>query len=212
MDFQMPKMDGIEATLMIRNTDNLNKNTPIIDFTASAMSEQKNKALDIGMNDFLSKPFTPDQFDEMLYKNVTSKSNDPLITDEFEFSSLINKNYMDEMYKKNLNLVEKLLRIFIESTFAEMKKIEIFNEKSTRESLHKWLHKNSPSFEMVGIDSFYVKLSDLKNKFSDQKNDETELKKSLCTLFQEILKRETELNDNFERLKMYNQKMSHLTE
>ena len=59
MDIQMPNMDGYEATNTIRNTENLNQKTPIIALTASAMPEQKIKAMEVGMNDFVTKPFTP---------------------------------------------------------------------------------------------------------------------------------------------------------
>ena len=55
----MPNMDGYEATNTIRNTENLNQKTPIIALTASAMPEQKIKAMEVGMNDFVTKPFTP---------------------------------------------------------------------------------------------------------------------------------------------------------
>lgn len=66
MDIQMPILDGYEATKMIRSSANKNKQTPIIALTASAMLDQKNKALDLGMNDFLTKPFTPEQLKEKL--------------------------------------------------------------------------------------------------------------------------------------------------
>ena len=57
MDIQMPNMDGCEATLTIRNTKNINQHTPIIALTASAILDQKSKALSSGMNDFITKPF-----------------------------------------------------------------------------------------------------------------------------------------------------------
>lgn len=64
MDLQMPEMDGYEATIEIRNSKNPNKYTPIIALTASALVEQRKRAFEVGMSDFLSKPFTPDQLKE----------------------------------------------------------------------------------------------------------------------------------------------------
>jgi len=72
MDIHMPEMDGYEATQWIRNSQNLNQSTPIVAITASAMTEQKDKALSMGMNDYLTKPFTPPQLKEKLERYVAT--------------------------------------------------------------------------------------------------------------------------------------------
>ncbi|MCP4762137.1 MAG: response regulator [archaeon] len=54
MDIQMPEVDGIEATGVIRNE--LKSDIPIIALTAAAMKEDKERAMNSGMNDYLSKP------------------------------------------------------------------------------------------------------------------------------------------------------------
>ncbi|MBN2530001.1 MAG: response regulator [Deltaproteobacteria bacterium] len=57
MDVQMPVMDGYEATGIIRaNPDILNPKVPVIALTASALKGDKQKCLDAGMNDYISKP------------------------------------------------------------------------------------------------------------------------------------------------------------
>ena len=63
MDIQMPVMDGYQATRAIRAT---NKTLPIVALTAAAMIEDKNKALEAGMNDHLSKPIHPGQLYRLL--------------------------------------------------------------------------------------------------------------------------------------------------
>ena len=55
MDVQMPKMDGYQATLNIRNMPHLN-NVPIIAMTAHAFASDRQKCLDVGMNDYVTKP------------------------------------------------------------------------------------------------------------------------------------------------------------
>ncbi len=59
LDLHMPVMDGYEAAKYIRN--NLKLNTPIIALTAAAIKNEKEKCLNIGMNDYISKPFKPDE-------------------------------------------------------------------------------------------------------------------------------------------------------
>ena len=53
MDFNMPVMNGLDATIEIRKMD---ESIPIIALTANVMDEDKEEALAIGCNDFLSKP------------------------------------------------------------------------------------------------------------------------------------------------------------
>jgi PAS domain S-box-containing protein len=58
MDVQMPEMDGLEATEIIRKAG---KEMPIIAMTAQAMKTERQRCFAAGMNDHLSKPFDPDE-------------------------------------------------------------------------------------------------------------------------------------------------------
>jgi len=61
MDLQMPEMDGYETTKRIRSSNTSYQNIPIIALSASAMLQIRDKALVIGMNDFVTKPFNPNE-------------------------------------------------------------------------------------------------------------------------------------------------------
>jgi CheY-like chemotaxis protein len=59
MDLQMPVMDGLEATQLIRKQEQRSgKHTPIIALTANAMEEDRERCLHSGMDGYLSKPVT----------------------------------------------------------------------------------------------------------------------------------------------------------
>jgi CheY-like chemotaxis protein len=59
MDVQMPDLDGIETTRRIR-ADSADVLPPIVALTAGALASERERALEAGMNDFISKPFDPD--------------------------------------------------------------------------------------------------------------------------------------------------------
>jgi signal transduction histidine kinase/CheY-like chemotaxis protein/HPt (histidine-containing phosphotransfer) domain-containing protein len=70
MDCQMPEMDGYEATARIRDPQSQvrNHDIPIIAMTAYSMQGDREKCLEAGMNDYLSKPVVPQALAEMLEK------------------------------------------------------------------------------------------------------------------------------------------------
>ena len=67
MDIQMPEMDGYEATKLIRNLDDARADIPIVAMTANAFEEDRQKALESGMNAHVSKPVDMN----MLFKVMT---------------------------------------------------------------------------------------------------------------------------------------------
>ncbi len=68
MDIQMPEMDGYEATRRIRS-DARFVDLPIIAMTAHALVEERQKVLEVGMNDHISKPIDPDVMFETLRRH-----------------------------------------------------------------------------------------------------------------------------------------------
>ena len=65
MDVQMPEMDGLQATREMRADPNL-RQLPVVALTAGALAEERRRALDAGMDRFLTKPIDPDQLLEVV--------------------------------------------------------------------------------------------------------------------------------------------------
>jgi CheY-like chemotaxis protein len=72
MDTQMPKLNGLEATQEIRRLPGT-RDTPIIAMTANAFAEDKAKCMVAGMNDFLIKPFNPNELFATLLRALSRK-------------------------------------------------------------------------------------------------------------------------------------------
>jgi CheY-like chemotaxis protein len=67
MDFEMPNMDGLEATSRIRQWEQpRNRHTRIIGLSAHALADKRQAALDAGMDDFLEKPVRMAQLEQLL--------------------------------------------------------------------------------------------------------------------------------------------------
>ncbi|MCP4213437.1 MAG: response regulator [bacterium] len=77
MDVQMPEMDGITATREIRNSNIPNRDLPIIAITAHVLKGDREKFLEYGMDDYLSKPITPNSLTGILEKWLPEGENTP---------------------------------------------------------------------------------------------------------------------------------------
>jgi CheY-like chemotaxis protein len=67
MDLQMPEMDGYECTCQIREMkDPYFKNLPIIVFSASSLIDSRKKAMELGMTDFMNKPYSQEELKDKI--------------------------------------------------------------------------------------------------------------------------------------------------
>lgn len=81
MDVQMPRLDGYETTAKIRSSGRNEAHIPIIAMTANAMNSDRQKCLDAGMDDYLSKPVKADILAEMLKKWLAHGKNQDVTDD-----------------------------------------------------------------------------------------------------------------------------------
>jgi CheY-like chemotaxis protein len=84
MDCQMPEMDGYEATAAIRRWEQAQDNTPsprrpvpIVALTGHAFAEERQKCLDLGMDDFLSKPYSMGELRKVLERRLFASHEGP---------------------------------------------------------------------------------------------------------------------------------------
>ncbi len=118
MDLQMPEMDGYEATRKIRNLsddDPYFRNIPILALSASAMAEIQEKAMEYEMNDFVSKPFQPEELQEKIArytlprKEVTAASVERRTLDLYTAGDPEFKRELASLIIKNVHELQKAL-------------------------------------------------------------------------------------------------------
>jgi len=73
MDVQMPVMTGLQATMQIRREEAIGAHIPIVAMTASAMSEERDRCLAAGMDDFISKPVSYQVIEQMITATCSHK-------------------------------------------------------------------------------------------------------------------------------------------
>jgi len=76
MDYHMPEMDCLEATRAIRQIQSPGRHVPIIAFTASVLTEDREQCAQAGMDDFIGKPFEINQLIRV-FKKWTAVSTQP---------------------------------------------------------------------------------------------------------------------------------------
>ncbi len=89
MDVQMPKMDGLEATRIIRSPESgvLDPGVPVVAMTAHAMEGDRQKCIRAGMNDYIAKPVSPERLADVLQQWLPPRSRKPAPeTDGFDDS------------------------------------------------------------------------------------------------------------------------------
>jgi CheY-like chemotaxis protein len=73
MDWQLPDMTGLECTAAIREREaRTSRHVPIVAVTANALLGDKQRCLESGMDDYLSKPFTMVQFEATVMRVLAS--------------------------------------------------------------------------------------------------------------------------------------------
>ena len=69
MDVLMPMVDGLEATAQIRRIEGPGHHTPIVAITASAMAGDRERCLEAGMDDYITKPIRPDALVALVHRH-----------------------------------------------------------------------------------------------------------------------------------------------
>lgn len=203
MDIQMPIVDGFEATIAIRNTNNLNQSTPIIALTASALSDQKIQAMSIGMNDYISKPFGPTQIQEALSKYMNAALIEEKKENTFSFNKGLDKVYLEELYLNDYEYASEMFEIFISQYIKEFNAIETLIENESWKEAKQMLHKIKPSFSMVGLTSLTAKVQHLEDKTIAKEINKTLIIERYQEIKREIHKYLPMLESDLEKMRIF---------
>lgn len=179
MDIQMPELDGIEATKILRKDFRLT--TPIVALTANAFKTEIDNCISAGMNSYITKPFDEDELLKIIYKNIKMQNNSGTGNPETE-KVLYDLTNIQALSRGNDEFIQKMLSIFISQTQQTIPMVEKAFEEKNYAEISRLIHRIKPSIEGVGIFSIKEIVKELEIKSKEQQTDFSEL----YTLFLEI--------------------------
>jgi PAS domain S-box-containing protein len=154
MDIQMPIMDGVEATMIIRNEMFIK--TPIIALTANAFKHDIDLYLSKGMNDFVTKPYDEQDFfrkiEHVLLLNQMFKDSSENDINQ-ETVKLYDISKLENMVNGDSDFLNTMIEIFIQMINESIPKFEEAFSQDNFDSIRKLAHKIKPSVDQMGVES-----------------------------------------------------------
>ena len=187
MDIHMPEMDGCETTRKIRaNAENKNQNTTIIALTAAALLDEKNRALDAGMNDFLTKPFSPKQLKIYLGKwlNLELSTDQSNSYSQYSQNKIINIDftYLLESCKGDHEFVKEMIEIFLKEIPIAMTQLEEESDKKNWLKISEIAHRVKTNYMMVGLNIQKENALDIEKSIKLNDFEENEIRSKIRQL------------------------------
>jgi PAS domain S-box-containing protein len=178
MDIQMPEMDGIEATQILR--ENMGVKTPIIALTANAFKSEIDKCISIGMDDYITKPFAEESLINIIEKHIGRQKNQSdavkVRAMPYDLTGIQKLGQGDEAF------IKKIITLFITQTQEMIPMIDLaFNNQNFTE-IARLVHKLRPSVEAVGIASISEEMRELEVSAKEQSMESSKM----YSLFEKI--------------------------
>jgi signal transduction histidine kinase/CheY-like chemotaxis protein len=143
MDIQMPDMDGYTATTVIRNE--LHMQVPIIAMTAHAMVGEKEKCIQLGMNDYVSKPIK-----ETVLYNIIARHAQHIPEHNGHFHH-IQLDYLHQLSGNDKNFEKEILQQFVTQVPDELMKLEQNIRDNDFDAVRRTAHSLKSTVGYVGL-------------------------------------------------------------
>jgi signal transduction histidine kinase/DNA-binding response OmpR family regulator len=142
MDIQMPEMDGYTTTTVIRNE--LKSDVPIIAMTAHAMVGEKEKCLQLGMNDYVSKPIK-----ETLLYNIIARHAQHI--PEIQLVQHIQLDYLHQLSGNDKAFEKEILQQFLVQAPLELEQLESNIASNDFDQVRRVAHSMKSTVGYVGL-------------------------------------------------------------
>ena len=145
MDCQMPVMDGFEATRAIRAAERGKMRRPIVAMTANAMQGDRERCLEAGMDDYISKPVSANRIGEVLARWLAQ----PVVANSIEFDRLDFARLIDLFGDREAAC--ELLDVFASTTEKLLDRLQTAAEMRHAEEARKCSHEIKGTCANLGL-------------------------------------------------------------
>ncbi len=189
MDIHMPALDGCETTLAIRSDkNNPNRNVPILALTAAAMSDDKRRALEAGMNGFLTKPISPIVLRKHILRAIPAHfpNEIPTITDIYAgVENEIDLSYLMSLSNGDVHFVTEIISTFLSETPEALHLLKIHVEKEDWDQSVKLVHKLKPNFALFGLNNLANDAAGIEETYRNGKAEPVQLANTITQLIKQ---------------------------
>ncbi|MGX5683507.1 response regulator [Chryseobacterium cucumeris] len=182
MDLQMPEMDGIEATKIVRKE--LGIKTPVIALTANAFKTEIDHCINAGMNDYITKPFNEENLLNIIYKYVKIHEKTAETVSDTDEKSLYNLKKIQTLSRGDKEFIQKMISLFIMQTETIIPLVEKAFEEKNYTEIAKLMDKIRPGIQSVGI----VSIEDIVKQLELLAKEQNKEFPELYSLFEKIKK------------------------
>jgi PAS domain S-box-containing protein len=206
MDCEMPEMDGYEATRRIRAwKDSENEalrqksNLPIIAMTAHALEGEREKCIEAGMDDFLSKPVKPQHLAELIKTRLSrpdvaeTKTTDLKPDRSDESLAILDHNILAKTFPNNKQLRRTLMGMFMDSTPTTLEELRAAIAKEENKTIQSLTHNLAGSAATLGAVSFLEEIRFLEE--TTRQGNDTDKPQLLANIEAEFDKVRTEISN-----------------
>jgi PAS domain S-box-containing protein len=159
MDLQMPIMSGYEAATFIRKK--VKSTIPIIAMTAHSLVGEKSKCLELGMNEYISKPYTKHELITKIGKFIEVK-DESLKTVNSSDSKTISK--LKELSGGDVDFMKEMIAIFLRNGKKDVDALVFAINKQDEVEINHLAHKLKSSFGMFDLNKGYTILNRIELK------------------------------------------------
>jgi len=147
MDCQMPEMDGYESTRLIRDPKSkvMNHDIPVIAMTANALKGDREKCIEAGMNDYISKPVDPNELNEVIMRFIKSASaaglsEENINKDKAKKRVIFDKDGVLKRLMGDEDLVAEILKAFLGDMPGQVSSLEAALDSKDMEAVRRIGH------------------------------------------------------------------------